>query len=242
MPTTFQQYVRKISVILPCFNEQKNIERFESELFPEIARLGVEAEYLIIDDGSSDGSSGTADRLCQRNPCVRLIRHLNNRGLGAAVRTGLAASEGDVVLTVDSDLSFPPSEIAKLASALDPGVDAVFGSPSMGHFDQVPLHRKILSQGLNSLYRIIAAENLTAFSSIFRLYRAESVKALHLESNSFDINAEIALKMVARGAHIIEVPVTLSTRLYGESSLDTAREIKNHVRLLANALKWRRAA
>ena len=161
------------------------------------------------------------ESLAQRYPAFKIFKHGSNRGLGASIRTGLSAASGDVALTLDSDLTFPPAEIIFLINAFGPEVDAVFGSPSLGKFENVPVNRRILSSGVNLAYRVILGQNITAISSIFRLYRMEKIRALSLVSTSFDINAEIALKLLAAGAKIVEVPATLSTRRYGESHLDS---------------------
>lgn len=159
---------------------------------------------------------------------MTLIRHPTNQGLGAAIRTGFAASRGSLIVTLDSDFTFHPDQIPVLLEAL-PGVAAVFGSPVRGKMENVSLIRRLLSWCVNALYALFLGEALTSVSSLFRVYRREALAGLGLRSQSFDINAEIAAKLVNAGEKIKEVPVVLTGRLHGESKIHYGREIRNHL-------------
>ncbi len=167
-----------------------------------------------------------------------MIRHPSNQGLGAAIRTGFAAARGDAILTLDSDLTFHPDQIPLLLSAY-PDADAVFGSPLKGKMTDVPLIRRILSHGVNLIYRALLGQRLTSVSSVFRLYRKEALIGLGLRSTSFDINAEIAAKLVFSGARIVEVGTVLTVRERGVSKIRIGREIGNHLRMFAKIISWR---
>jgi dolichol-phosphate mannosyltransferase len=229
----------RLSVILPCFNEADNIPLWEAELFPVLDRLPFSSECVIVDDGSSDGTFAAAERLAGRRPGIKVVRHEKNRGLGAAIRTGLSAAEGELVLTLDSDLTFSPSLLPSLLEALAPGVDCVCASPFLGRFQGVDIQRRILSAGVNEIYRILLGRPLTAVSSLCRLYRAETLRRLTLDSESFDINAEIIFELLAKGADVREVPAALSVRKFGVSKIRVSREIRNHLLMFARILLWR---
>jgi len=231
--------IKKLSIVVPCFNEEDNVPRFAIELFEPIAKFVPETEFIFVDDGSSDKTVKLLSELCRPRPNTKLVQHERNKGLGAAVRTGIDASTGDAILTLDADLTFHPGEFQNLYRAYADGVDCVMGSPLLGQMERVPLIRRVLSHGVNLAYCLLLGRKITATSSLFRLYRAASVKALTLTSNGFDINAEIVIKLIQMGAVVKEVPATLLTRTGGVSKISTSREIKNHIKLLTKVFIWR---
>lgn len=231
--------VNKISVVVPCYNEEANIPRFTNELILPLSSLGPDIEYIFVDDGSTDQTASLLKSLCAQLPQAVYAPHFKNEGLGMTVRTGIERATGDAILTMDADLTFHPREARKLLAALGPGIDCVMGSPWLGGMSGVPLYRRILSHGVNLIYRILLGRPVTAASSLFRLYRSHAVKPMKLESRSFDINAEILIKLVQSGAKTVEVPVVLTTRIGGVSKISTKREIRNHIRLFKKLLRWR---
>ncbi len=173
------------------------------------------------------------------NDFIRICQHAENRGLGASVRTGISNSSGDAILTLDADLTFHPRDFSQVFAAFTNDVDCVMGSPFLGKMKGVSAFRRLLSWGVNFIYRVLLGKPFTAVSSIFRLYRASAIKALHLTCDSFDINAEILLKLLASNARVVEVPVTLERRMYGVSKINTVREIKNHLKMFMRILLWK---
>lgn len=229
----------KLSVVVPCFNEEANVPRYAIELFTPILKTVPEAEFIFVDDGSTDTTVVRLEELCKTRKDSRLVRHERNRGLGMAVKTGLTHATGKAVVFLDADLTFHPGEFHKLWAAYADDVDCVIGSPMLGQMEHVPAVRKLLSHGVNLMYRVLLGQRITATSSIFRLYRMSRMKHLNLASESFDINAEIIYRLVQGKAQIMEVPVTLLTRTGGVSKISTFREIKNHLRLLTRIFWWR---
>ncbi len=227
-----------LSVIIPCFNERPNIERFGEELLPPLQALGLPYEVVAVDDGSSDGTSEALRELSERLP-LRLIRHPENLGLGAALRTGFAKAQGDWIVTLDADLSFHPSQIqALLEKQRQAGADLVSGSPFLRPpgGSGVPWTRRLPSLLVNAFYRGFLDPRLTAYTPIFRLYRAASLKALPLKSTGFEINAEIAARFVLARHKTAEAPVVLGPRLAGRSKLRRVRELVRHCRLILRLL------
>ena len=230
----------KLSVVLPCFNEEKNAERIEMELLPGLDRLGPDYEVIAVDDGSTDGTADVLSALSRKNPKVRVTRHETNQGLGQAVRTGISQSMGEAVLTLDADFTFHPNQIPELWKRYQSGdADCVIGSPYLGRLENVPLNRKVLSWGGNLVYKILLGQKITAVSPIFRIYKAEKLKKLELSSTDFDINAEILFKLLQNGTRIVEIPAVLTTRIYGYSKLKKFRAISRHLGLLFKILLWR---
>ena len=229
----------KLSVIIPCYNEEGNVVSLKNELIDYVESLGTACEFIFVDDGSVDGTYEKIRDLQSAHPSVKLMRHPDNLGLGVAVQTGIAEAQGDLILTLDSDLTFHPKDFPELLNHMGEGISCVMGSPFLGGFEKVGLVRKFLSGAVNFLYRMFLGKNLTATSSLFRLYRADVLKGLKLTSRSFDINAEIVSKLIFSGYRVLEVPVTLGRRKWGESKICFSREIKNHIVQLVKIACWR---
>ena len=229
----------KLSIIIPACNEQENIKRIPSELMPAAQKIG-NFEIIIVDDGSTDDTAKIAKQL-SRDRRIRLIRHKKNLGLGAAIRTGIANSTGDLIVFLDADFTFHPSEIPKLLEKYNKGnYDCVVGTQfGSGGKIKMQFHRMVLSKGVNTLYRVFLGQKITSMSSIFRLYKKSALRGISMKSNNFDICAEMLFDMIKKGRNVVEVPVTLTTRIYGESKINNRREIKNHIKILSKILKWR---
>ena len=230
---------KKISVIVPCYNEEENLRRLFPDLLPRLRGLGCELELVLVDDGSKDGTFHAMGDLVKKHPFIKIFRHSKNLGLGATLRTGFSLASGDAVVTLDSDMTFHPDEIPRLLAAYGPRVDCVMGSAFTGRMQGVHPVRRLLSWGVNWIYGRLLGKNFTAVSAVFRLYRASALKALKLQSNSFDINAEILYKLLASGAGVVEVPVTLGRRAYGVSKINVQREIRNHLKMFFRIMKWK---
>jgi undecaprenyl-phosphate 4-deoxy-4-formamido-L-arabinose transferase len=232
--------IHRLSVVVPCCNEQANLQRFPTEVIAPLKALAPEFELVLVDDGSRDATRQRIETLMEEFPgLVRKVVHGSNRGLGAALTSGFAIARGDAILTLDADLTFSPAEVPNLLKAYSVGVDCVMGSPFRGKMQGVALHRRILSHGVNTIYKSLLNRPLTSVSSLFRLYRASVLKKLDLSCTSFDINAEILLGLIAHGANVVEVPATLGVRRDGVSKIRTAREIKNHLKMFARILTWK---
>lgn len=227
-----------LSVVFPAFNEAQNLRRFPAEVFPVFESLGTPYEVVIVDDGSRDETAEVASSL---GPKVVLVKHATNMGLGAAVRTGIASAHGDLIVTMDSDLTFAPSLVERLLSRYQQGdVDVVLGSPKLAGFGrEIPFYRVGISKAATWVYSLALGFKVTAVSPIFRLYQRRDVQGLAIETNGFDVNAEILFKLVQRGKRIAEVAAPLTQRLYGESKLNYKKEVQHHLRLLRAVAKWR---
>jgi dolichol-phosphate mannosyltransferase len=230
-----------ISFVFPAYNEAPNLARFPAELFPVLRRLNRPFEVLVVDDGSTDETARVVQSLAGSEPRLRLVRHARNRGLGAAIKTGIRESAGDLIVTMDSDLTFAPSLIPALLARFEAGgADVVIGSPALAGFDRaIPRYRVAMSRAATAAYSLALGQRITAVSPIFRLYRSEQVKALTLSTDGFDINAEILFKLLQQRRRVAEIPAALTTRVHGTSKLNYSKEVRRHLRLLASMVLWR---
>lgn len=229
-----------LSVVIPCFNEKESVSRYETELFPCLDGLDVDYEIVAVDDGSADGTAAALQALSQRRPKLRVLTHPRNQGLGAALRTGFASARGEWVVTLDADLTWSPDQIRSLLERQrETGADLVAGSPFLerGCSSGVPWVRRLPSIILNVFYRGFLYRGFTAYTPIFRLYRASALKALPLRSSGFEINAEAAALFLRAGKKLAEIPAVLTVRTEGVSKLDRWRELGRHLRLIASLLR-----
>ncbi|MBP6945410.1 glycosyltransferase family 2 protein [Patescibacteria group bacterium] len=220
-----------ISFAFPAFNEAENIQRFPSEVLAVFDRLNEPYEVLIVDDGSTDNTAALAHAL---GAPVRVVSHERNRGLGAAIRTAIREAKGDILITMDTDLTFAPSLVKSLVDRYKRGdVDVVCGSPKLaGYGKDIPSYRLLISHVAGLVYRIVMGARVSAVTPIFRLYKREQLISLPLQATGFDINAEILFYLIHDKRRIAEVPAPLTQRIYGESKLEYRKEMKRHLRLL----------
>lgn len=227
-----------ISFVFPAFNEAANLQRFPAEVIPVFDALGKPYEIIVVDDGSRDATAEVARGL---GPKVRLIQHEGNKGLGQALRTGFAAAQGDLVITMDTDLTFAPMLVSSLLARFEQGdCDVVSGSPKLaGYGADIPSYRIFISTAATLVYSTILGMRISAVSPIFRLYKRADLQALHLTAQGFDINAEILFGLIKNGKRVAEVPAPLTQRTQGESKLDYKKELQRHAKLVSRMVKWR---
>jgi len=233
-----------ISLIFPLYNEQENIVHYTTDLFPIIdsikQRTNENFEYIFIDDGSRDETVKTIQEIASNRTDVKILRHEKNSGMGTAIKTGLAACSGDLVITMDADLTFRPVDVEKLiAKYQETHADCISGSPYLerGLMEEVTPFRLIMSKSVNFLYRMLLGSGITCVSPIFRLYKRSVLSEMEITSRNFEINAEIISKLIIDGKTVVEVPVPLLKRKYGESKIDIKKEIKNYILLLYRIFK-----
>lgn len=230
-----------ISIIIPCYNEEENLRTYKKELFPHLDKLKTKYEIILVNDGSKDNTLKEIEKLKKENKNIKIVSYQPNGGLGYAVKQGIKAAEGDLTVTLDSDLTFHPTLILDLLKRYKKGdIDCVIGSPTLAGYDKsVPFYRIFLSKGANMLYWIILGKKITAVSPIFRLYKTEKIKNLDLESNKFEINSEILFKLLKNKCKVAEIPATLTVRKHGVSKLNNRKEIINHLKLMGKMLIWK---
>jgi glycosyltransferase involved in cell wall biosynthesis len=217
-----------LSVIVPAYNEQYLIGS-------SLARLGVLGEsplleavkIIVVDDGSSDG---TADAIRvfresiesrEADPKISWVwlRHTKNCGKGASIRTGLKHVDTELVVIHDADLEYLPRDLLSMVQVfLSEDADAVFGSrfTSGGHKRALFFRHALGNKLLTFLCDLFCDLNLTDMETCYKMVRADLLKSIPLESSTFDVEPELAIKLAKRGARIFEVPISYSGRTYGE--------------------------
>jgi dolichol-phosphate mannosyltransferase len=237
------------SVVIPCYNEADNVEKLKSEFFPVIDELAAtrSVEVIFVDDGSTDATwntlHGAFDDRAEpgSNPLVRFEQHAVNRGLGAALRTGLTASRGQLVVTTDSDGTYRFTGIPEMLSYLTPDVDIVTASPyhPKGGVAGVPKYRLVLSQGASMMYRVLVDYRVYTYTALFRAYRRQVIDQIQFQSDGFLGGTELMVKAMLTGYRVTEYPAVLHRRVFGTSKAKLARTIKAHLRFQGRILLYR---
>ncbi|MEL7669960.1 glycosyltransferase family 2 protein [Methanobacterium sp.] len=224
--------IMKISVIIPMYNEEENALNTLARV-NDVLKIYDNYEIIAVDDGSADDTFKLASEFSFNNPNIRILQHSVNMGMGRSIRTGFDSSEGDIIVTVDADLSYKPDHIPKLVDELlaDGTVDIVVGSPYMegGGVSNVPFLRLFISRAANKFVGFSMAENLSTVTGVLRAYKREVIDSLELESNGTDINLEILSKASATKFKIKEIPALLEGRELGQSKLKFRAKTISHV-------------
>lgn len=222
----------KISVIIPMYNEEENALNTLARM-SAVLKEYEDYEILAIDDGSKDHTFKLASEYASQNSNIKVIQHSVNMGMGKAIRTGFDNSNGDIIVTIDADLSYKPDHIPKLVNELinDETIDIVVGSPYMegGEVSNVPFFRLFVSKVANKFVGFSMAENLNTVTGVLRAYRRDVIDSLELESNGTDINLEILSKASATRFKIKEIPALLEGRELGQSKLKFRSKTISHV-------------
>ena len=212
---------KTLSILIPVYNEQATVLELLRRV--EAVALPVDKQIVMVDDGSTDG---TRELLAGLGSRATVILHEKNRGKGAALRTALSRATGDFVIIQDADLEYDPADYpVLLAPLLDGRADAVYGSRFLGGPHRVLLFwhyfgNKLFTLITNILYNI----NLTDMGTCYKLFVAEKIKNIPLNSERFGIEAEITAKICKRHLRIYEAPISYSGRTYDEGKKITWKD------------------
>jgi dolichol-phosphate mannosyltransferase len=215
----------RVLVVIPTYNEAENLE-------PVIGRLRAavpEADVLVVDDGSPDGTGDIADRLVAADTSVHVLHRSEKAGLGAAYIAGFrwALADGyDVVVEMDSDGSHAPEELPRLLTALR-DADLVIGSRWVagGQIRNWPLYRQIISIGGSTYARVLLRFPVRDSTSGYRAFRRQVLEELKLDevaSQGYCFQIDLAWKTWRTGFRVREVPITFTEREVGRSKMSRA--------------------
>lgn len=227
----------KLSILVPIYNEESWIPRWVEEMrrAPIERCVGVDAvELVVVDDGSSDGTAtalekylGTSLKLVGgMNASVRRIRHEKNAGKGAAVRTALGASTGDIVIVQDADLEYSPADYPTMLAPIVSGqADAVFGSRFVGHPRRVLYYwHTVMNQFLTWFCNALSNLNLTDMECGYKAIAGNIARDLRLVSRRFGIEPELTMRLAHARVRLYEVPVSYAGRTYDQGKKIGAKD------------------
>lgn len=194
----------KLSIIIPVYNEKNTL----LEILEKVEKsdtLGLEKEIILVDDGSKDGTINILKTLENK---YKIIYHQTNCGKGRALINGFKASTGDIILIQDADLEYSPQNYPELIRPiLENKTDVVFGSRNLKNNPADNLKFYLGRRLTNLFLNIICGSKLTDFWTCYKVFKASVIKSLELESNRFDIEVEITVKLIKKGYKILEVAI-----------------------------------
>jgi glycosyltransferase involved in cell wall biosynthesis len=212
--TPLEPATLRLSVLIPVYNERNTIET----ILDRVHGTPVRTEIICVDDDSTDGSRERLVELHAAGYIHRLILQPRNAGKGAAIRTALAASTGDVVIVQDADLEYDPQDWpALLQPIIDGKADACFGSRFLGGPHRVLYYwHSVGNTVLTTFSNMMTNLNLTDMETCYKAVRGDLARSLHLTSDRFGFEPEITARLAKRDARIYEVPISYAGRTYAE--------------------------
>jgi glycosyltransferase involved in cell wall biosynthesis len=212
---TTPKKLRKLSVIVPVFNERNTVvevlRRMRAVELPD----GIEREIIVVDDGSGDGTRDVLRQL--GDSTVRIILHKDNQGKGAAVRTGIDVASGDYVLIQDADLEYDPEDWPKLiAPVLRGKARVVYGSRFTGERRNMLFLHWVGNRFLSLVTNVLYNSTLSDMETCYKLFDRRVLDGIRLHADRFDFEPEFTAKMLRRGIRIYEVPISYAGRELSE--------------------------
>lgn len=202
-----------ISILMPCYNEEATLPL----ILEKVLAVELNLEIIAVDDHSCDATYAMLQAAAAHEPRIRVVRHPNNRGKGAAIRSALAHARGEVVIIQDSDLEYDPNDYYALVKPIADGrVDVVFGSRFLGSHTGMYFWNALGNKGLTFLTNFLFNSWISDMETCYKVMRTEIMRSLKLESNDFRLEPEITAKVLLRGHRIYEVPVSYIGRTYEE--------------------------
>jgi dolichol-phosphate mannosyltransferase len=215
-----------VLIVMPTYNERQNLEIMAGR----IRESTPDADLLVVDDNSPDGTGDLAEKLAETDPHVHVMHRIEKAGLGKAYIAGFtwALERGyDVIVEMDADGSHRPEDLPRLLAAVADGADGVIGSRWVpgGKVVNWPKKRELLSRGANVYTRLMIGFSVKDATGGYRAYKASTLRRIDLsnvESTGYSFQVDITVRIIKAGLRIVEVPITFVERERGVSKMDSA--------------------
>jgi glycosyltransferase involved in cell wall biosynthesis len=224
-----------LSIVVPLFCEEENVAYLRRTLDGLRVTLGPKyrLHLVLIDDCSTDTTWQKLQQHFGDQLDCTMYRHDQNKGVAAAILTGIDLAPTETVCSMDCDCSYDPGDLAQMVPLLE-NAEMVTASPyhPAGRVCNVPKWRLFLSRNLSRLYNVLLGERIHTYTSCFRVYRRQAVRGLRLQHGDFLGVAELLLRLRQSGGRVVEYPTRLECRLFGESKMKVLRTIRGHIGLM----------
>jgi len=222
-----------LSVVIPMFNEAENARATLNQVEEAMVSFQGTYEIVAVNDGSTDDTLLELKRAAEKNGRVEIVTYSKNFGRGRALREGFKKARGEIVVSIDADLSYDPHYILDFVKALqtEQDVDLVLASPYMpgGGVENVPFLRLWISRLGNRVLRLAMPNRIYTSTGIFRAYRKKVLDSLEIESDGKEIHLEILSKALALGYGVKESPAILTSRKKGKSKFKFKKTAVSHL-------------
>jgi dolichol-phosphate mannosyltransferase len=209
-------------VVIPAHDEERSLGACLDGLAGALRQHRIPYELVVVDDASADGTARVARERGEADPAIRCVRRRAPAGLGRAVRAGLQAATGDVVVIYMADLSDDPEDVVAYYRKIEEGYDCVFGSrfvrgSSVEHY---PIVKLVANRIVNRLIQLLFWTRFNDLTNAFKAYRAHVIRECGpYQASHFNITIEMSLGALIRGYSIAQIPIRWSGRTWGSSSL-----------------------
>jgi dolichol-phosphate mannosyltransferase len=211
-----------LSVVLPAYNEEKNLPKVVADLQRTLRSEQIPYEIIVVNDNSRDGTAAIIAELMRQDRAVHTVDRGPPRGFGRAVRSGLAAVRGDIVVICMADCSDVPEDVVRYYRVIREGYDCVFGSRFIrgSTLNNYPLGKLIVNRIVNKMIQFLFRCPFNDLTNAFKAYRVSAIRELgELDACHFNITIELSLGLLNRGYRIAQVPVQWHGRTWGGSNL-----------------------
>ena len=215
--------IKKISIIIPCYNEEKTIDLVLQKV---TNYKKYETEIILVNDGSTDNTVRVVNEFKEKS--IILINHENNFGKGKAIDTGVKLATGEIVLIQDADLEYSPDDYDILLKPFEEvDADVVYGSRFIGGRGYVRLHyyfHYLANKILTNICNFFTNLNMTDMETGYKVFKREVIKSINLKEHSFGIEPEITIKLAKKKYKFFEVGISYRGRSYSEGKKITAKD------------------
>lgn len=212
--------MKKISIIIPCYNEEKLITAVLEKVLQTKLDYYLDKQIIVVNDGSTDNSANAINQFCERNPSVTSIHQQKNTGKGAAIKAALPKTDGDIIIIQDADFEYDPNDYNKMIQPIYDGhADVVYGSRFIGAGPHRVLFffHTIGNKFLTFLSNLFTGLNLTDMETGYKMFKAVVLKQVRLKENRFGFEPEVTAKMSRiKNIRFYEVGIAYYGRTYND--------------------------
>lgn len=213
--------ISKLSIIIPTYNEANTV----AAIIKQVLTVKIPKEIIIIDDGSTDGTSKIIDSLQKKSPKLKVIHQPINLGKGTAIRTGIKHATGDYTIIQDADLEYDPQDYLKLLKPIQDGkAQVVYGSRFTGEHRNIFFWHWLANHFLSLLTNILYNTTLSDMETCYKVFPTKFLKSLNLKCKGFEFEPEVTAKTLKKNIRIYEVPISYTGREYSEGKKITWKD------------------